>query len=287
MYYVDKCMDCKIVLVSGKGGVGKTTVASCLAQKWANQGLKVLLVRLSRVPGQETLSPHKKSLLPEARPFEEVCWVGLECLQEYVTHVVKSSRVSRLFFENSTVRRLLEVAPGLSELSILGKLTSGLRNVGKPFSYDKIIVDSYATGHTLSLLKAPVAMKGFFTKGAIKNPMGEQSSEILKVLKNPKLFQVFLVTRPEEFVLQESLELAKELEGLEVNYLHCLNQVWPSLPHDDAHQGFYHQRVQAQEDALSQFIKPDDTNREFKIEKWPFIPYDCKENLFRQLLEVV
>ena len=283
MYYFGRCMNSKIVLVSGKGGVGKTTVASCLAQKWANQGLKVLLVRLSRVYEQESLEPCQKKLFPEAEPFEEVCWVGLGCLQEYVTHIVKSSRVSRLFFENSTVRRLLEVAPGLNELSILGKLTSGLRHVGKPFAYDKIVVDSYATGHTLSLLKAPVAMKDFFTQGAIKNPMGEQSSEILEVLKDEKLFCVSLVTRPEEFALQEALEFSKELETLNLQCFYSLNQMWPNfLGEFDSAQGFYHQRVQAQEQALSEFMK---LTQGKEINQWPFIPYDSREDLFRHLLE--
>ncbi len=266
----------KIILVSGKGGVGKSTLAACLAQKLANEGQEVLLVRLCRSSSKEKASLRASTLFPGAEPFQVAYWMGLGCLQDYVTHVVKSSKVASLFFANLTVRRLLEVAPGLCELSILGKLTSGIRGVGDLFSYDVVVVDGYATGHTLSLLKAPVAMRDFFSTGSLKNPMGEQSSDILKVLQNKNIFKVVIATLPEEFSLEESCGFAQELEKLEIECEFWLNRVWPECP-EKIKEGLWWDRVKAQKRAL---VKNPE---KFSME-WPFIPYVQREELYRKLL---
>lgn len=204
-------IDQKIIFVTGKGGVGKSTVALALAWQQAQFGKRVLLVEIGN-------SSYLGDFLDEkevgAKPtstklgFDLALWSGESCLREYVLHYLKLERVYDLFFENKVMRALINVAPGLSEVAILGKLTSGVRRVGPEFSYDLVIVDCFATGHALALLRAPVGMLEAIPAG----PMGKNCREILEVLKDRSLTKYVLVTLLEELPVVEVLELSEALK---------------------------------------------------------------------------
>jgi anion-transporting ArsA/GET3 family ATPase len=101
------------------------------------------------------------------------------------------------------------VAPGLNEIAILGKITSGIRKVGPALDYDLIVVDCYATGHALSLLQAPKGMMEAIQIG----PMGHHSREIENVLRNPKLCGYIVVTLLEEMPVVETLDFCRSLKS--------------------------------------------------------------------------
>src|SRR5690606_4499899 len=93
------------------------------------------------------------------RPQVDVAlWTGTESLREYAHHLLKVEKVADLFFENPVMRTFLNVAPALTELAILGKITSHPRRHGPPLPYDCLVIDAYATGHFLALLDAPAGM---------------------------------------------------------------------------------------------------------------------------------
>jgi anion-transporting ArsA/GET3 family ATPase len=200
-----------IIFVSGKGGVGKSLVAAGLAKQLAAEGRRVLLAELGetsyyrdfwnlRAVGHEPI-PHKDG-------FDIVLWNGESCLREYVLHYLRLERLVNLFFENRVMKALVNVAPGLSEIAIVGKITSGIRKVGPPMNYDSIVVDCYATGHAEALLTAPAGMKEAIGVG----PMGHHSREMDAVLKNEKLCAYVLVTLLEELPVTETLEFGKTLK---------------------------------------------------------------------------
>jgi anion-transporting ArsA/GET3 family ATPase len=196
----------KISLVSGKGGVGKSCVAAALALKRANSGKKTLLVELAEDSFYRYFFDNPKiGFLPTkiSENLEVASWDADSCLRDYVVHLVKMESIYRLFFENKVMSRFIEIAPGLRELSLLGKMTSGIRGIGPKFDYDCVIVDSYSTGHTLALLRAPKSMSDVITKG----PMGTQSKEISGLLKDPTIFQYVVVTLPEDLPVIEGIEL--------------------------------------------------------------------------------
>lgn len=203
----------KIIFVTGKGGVGKSTYAAALAQKYAFGGQKTLLVELGDQSFyQEFFSIPALGYQPQklSDNWDLALWSGSDCLKEYALYLLKSEMLYKLFFENKVSRALINIAPALPEIAILGKITAGPRKHGPPALHDIIIVDGYATGHFLALLNAPLGMSEVIKFG----PMGEQSRSIFKTLKDKSICEYHIVTLAEELPYIESLELKSELKKI-------------------------------------------------------------------------
>lgn len=201
----------EIFFLSGKGGVGKSVVAAAMAKSLVAEGKKVLLVEL----GEQSYFRHLfdiKEVFHQATEVPGWCsvalWSGKSCFREYAKHLLKVDSLYRLIFENPVAASLVDAAPGLSELSILGKVTSGPpRNVGPVLDFDALVVDCYSSGHFLALMKAPFAFAEIISMG----PMGEQTRGIIEVLKSSKT-SFFIVTQSEEMMVTESIELYRSLK---------------------------------------------------------------------------
>ncbi len=199
--------------VTGKGGVGKSTVAAALALSLAKAGKKCLLVELGNQSFYkdyfelDEVGYFPKSLKPG---LDIALWSGPECLKEYARHLLKIESLYKLFFENPVTRSLVNIAPALPELAILGKITSGPpRNVGPAMPYDCLVIDAYATGHFLALLRAPLGM----SKAVRFGPMSEQSRSIHEIICSAAQSHYYVVSLPEELPVTEALELSKSLES--------------------------------------------------------------------------
>lgn len=203
-------MTSEIHFVTGKGGVGKSTVAAALALKKAKSGLRTLLVEIGdqsfykdyfQVPevGFEPVKIQEN--------FSVALWTGQNCLREYIIHLIKAEALYKLFFENAVMKAFVNVAPALPELAIMGKATSGPRRHGPPLPFDCIIMDCYATGHFMALMGAAEGM----AKAVKVGPMGEQSRNIDKFLRDPKICHYHIVCLPEELPVRETEELYEEL----------------------------------------------------------------------------
>ena len=203
----------RLLFVSGKGGVGKSLTAAAIALAESKRGRRVLLVEIGE-------SSYFKDCwhLPTVgyQPvrtgfgFDLALWNAEACLHEYVLHYLKVESLYRLFFANRVMRTLINVAPGLSEIAILGKLTSGVRHVGPVLDYDLIVVDSFATGHALSMLKAPIGLMEAIKYG----PMGSHSRDIAAVLRDSELTGYTVVTLLEELPVTEALEFAEQIKSI-------------------------------------------------------------------------
>lgn len=196
----------EIHFVTGKGGVGKSTFAAALAYQASLSGKKVLLIEL----GDESFYRHffgvsQISFNPTEIKKNLYCvnWVGEQCLKDYIKHLVKSETFLNLFWENPVSKSLVKAAPGLSELSILGKITSGIRRHGPSLDFDVLVIDAYSTGHFRALLMAPEGLKEAIKSG----PIHEQGESIKAVLMKGSQTHFHIVTLCEEFPLQEALEL--------------------------------------------------------------------------------
>lgn len=200
----------KIILVTGKGGVGKSAVAAALALVEARRGRKVLLAEL----GEKSFLRHVFNGAGNLKPtlatdgLEVVRWEAESCLREYMLHYLKVERLVDLFFANRATRSLVNAAPALRELALLGKITSGPRGIGPDMPYDVVVVDAFATGHFKALTLAPVGLAEVVRMG----PMGEHSRNIVEILKNKQICKNVIVTLPEELPVNEAGELTQFLK---------------------------------------------------------------------------
>ncbi len=207
----------KIAFVTGKGGTGKSMVALSMAYHQAVLGKKTLLVELAESSFFQFLTdkiqldfaPQEvKSNLYVSR------WDGATCLRDYFLHLVRSETLLKIIFDNPFMKTLVDVGPSLSELAIVGKITSGAREIGPQMDFDLIVIDAYATGHMLALIRAP-----FGIAEAVKiGPMATQCRDIIKTLRDKEVTSYYIVTIPEELAITESIELWNAL-NLEIGVI--------------------------------------------------------------------
>lgn len=183
-----------------------------MAEKLAESGKRTLLVELgdhSYFSFALGFDAHYEPQALGGNLFHSL-WSGETCLREYIRHIVPVKQIADLFFDNKVMRSFIRAAPGLKELAILGKLTSGIRNWGPQMNFDCIVLDAYSTGHLMALLKAPKGMAELIEAG----PMGTQSRAIVEVLNNSKYTKYHVVTLPEELPVSEGLELRSDIQDL-------------------------------------------------------------------------
>jgi len=222
----------KLIFVTGKGGVGKTTFASALALKKTQKCEKVLLVEFGPKShfkyifdqGKDKHITYPRIKAPKG--LEIQMWNFEEVLVEFITYYLKLKTLVKKFFSSPIMKKLIKVAPSLRELVYLGKATSAYRNIGKDMDYDSIIVDAYSTGHFLALMRSPVGMMDAVKKGA----MHEQCRTILKVMQDPKKVEYYVVSLAEKLPIIETTEFIDILKKeFKVEPKIILNKVKPEL----------------------------------------------------------
>ena len=199
----------KLTFVSGKGGVGKTTISLALALRAAGRGERILLAeanseeQVARLLGRPPTGPVEKGLLPN------LCGINIRpdrSFEEYVLLQLRSKLLYRAVFENRFVRNFIEATPGLADLMIVGKIYSLIDR------YDRIIVDAPATGHGLALLQ----IAGIVASAVRIGPLQTHASAIDGIVRDPAKTEIVIVTLPEEMPAAEAVEMGEKLgkEGL-------------------------------------------------------------------------
>jgi Mrp family chromosome partitioning ATPase len=207
--------DLRFVVVSGKGGVGRTTVSATLARVAAAAGKRVLVAaaaatdRLGRMFGSgEPLGPAITTLAPG---IDGVNITPASSLHEYGLKVLRSELITRAVFENRAVRGLLGAIPGLDAYALLGKAwwhTTETRD-GRP-RYDLVVLDGPASGHAALMLRIPQAILNVMPKG----PLAGDARAIKTLLQDPARAALVIVTLAEDLPAREAMELAANAHGL-------------------------------------------------------------------------
>jgi anion-transporting ArsA/GET3 family ATPase len=211
---VKSILDLRFVVISGKGGVGRTTVAATLARVAAAAGKRVLLAeaaandRLGRMFGQsEPLGPAITTLAPG---IDGVNITPQSSIHEYGVKVLRSELVTRAVFDNRAVRGLLGAIPGLDAYALLGKAwfhTTEMHD-GRP-RYDLVVFDGPASGHAALMLRIPQAILNVMPKG----PLAGDARAIRELLEDPARAALVIVTLAEDLPARETLELAAQARG--------------------------------------------------------------------------
>lgn len=202
----------RLLIVTGKGGVGKTTLSAALALGSAQRGLKTLVCEVNTKERVTTLLG-RPEVGPEIGSLEENLWaVNLrpaESMREYALMVVKFESIYNAVFENRLVRYFLRFVPSLQELVMLGKVLFHLREKRKDGSYrfDRIIIDAPATGHAITFLSVPQVLLDTVPPG----PLYNDAVWMKDLLTDPKVTGTVLVSLPEELPVNETLELHQAL----------------------------------------------------------------------------
>ena len=216
----------RILLVTGKGGVGKTTVAATLAVQAAARGERTILVETSgaRVVPQLFGRPSEGYAPVVMSPRLSAISVTPEAaLEDYVVQQIKVRRLYKLVFENRIMGPFIEAVPGLHDALQLGKVMDLERETRRGTRvWDRIIVDAPATGHGLTMMGAARAMMDLTRAG----PMFEGLRQVHDVLDDPTKTGLVLVALPEEMPVNETLDLWDRLgDGRRQVRMCVLNQV--------------------------------------------------------------
>ncbi|MEM9455309.1 MAG: ArsA-related P-loop ATPase [Myxococcota bacterium] len=221
----DRLAQRRLVVVSGKGGVGRTTIAALLGLAIAARGRRVLVAttghddRLGWMLGAPALEPavhavherlHIQRLVPRV------------CLREYGAMVVRSERVSAAVFDNRIVRRLLQAIPGLDDFAVFGK---AWHEAARGETYDTVVFDGPATGHLLYTLGVPAAILRAIPAG----PLTKEAQLIVDTLTDPAQTEAVLVGLPEQWPLTELGELGAALRQQREIAIETMvvNGIWP------------------------------------------------------------
>ena len=207
-------LDRRLVVVTGKGGVGKSTVAAALATLAARRGKRVLVAevdareRVAPMLGGRPSGPVVRLVLPN---ISTVNVDPRHALEEYALMVVKVRAIYQAVFENRVVRFFLRAVPSLAETLMLGKILHEARSEsgGKP-RWDLVIVDAPATGHAVQLLGVPKALLDTVPAG----PLRRDAEWMQALLTDPARTSVVLVSLPEEMPVSETVELDAQVRDL-------------------------------------------------------------------------
>ncbi|MGN6189435.1 MAG: ArsA family ATPase [Conexibacter sp.] len=205
--------DKRLVFVTGKGGVGKSTVAIALAIAAARRGLRAIVAELSgqaRAAEAFGISPPSGE---EVRLTENLYALSVDmeqAMEEYLHE--RAGRVGDLLAASRAFHAFAHATPGMRELLSIGKvweLAADRRRVPGTQPYDLVVVDAPATGHALGALRAPAT----FAEIARVGPIANQGRTIDATLRDPAQTAVVAVALPEEMPVTETLALRRRLRA--------------------------------------------------------------------------
>lgn len=206
----------RVVLMTGKGGVGRSSMTAALATLAQRKGVRVLICDIGDDPndysplarhfGSDRLPTQPETIAPGIRGVVLLARSGQEL---FLKSVLRSGTLARAALSSDALRRLLSAGPSFKEMGVFFQLLTLLRAKqadGAPVN-ELVLIDMPATGHTLSLTGLPELLLRLVPRGPIAAALREGQS----YLNDPKLGAAWVVAIPETLPVSECLEL---LEGL-------------------------------------------------------------------------
>ncbi len=197
----------RLLVVTGKGGVGKSTVAAALALVAAKRGKRVLVVD---VDAKGTIADRFESGPVGFKPREVMPGISLMAmdteasLAEYIRLNLRIPIVGRLGPLARALDFVATAAPGVREILTIGKVCWEVReSIEGRADWDMVIVDAAATGHVIAQLGAADAIGDLVSVGPVRG----QTAWMSKLLADPAITSLNVVTTPEEMPVAETIDL--------------------------------------------------------------------------------
>ena len=205
-------LDRRLVVVTGKGGTGKSTMSAAVALAAARRGKRVLVCevvakeRVADFFGKPASGPQIRELVPN---LYSVHVRPREAMREYALMTLKYETLYKLAFENPAARYFLAAAPSLAEIVMLGKVWGhATQEVERGRTrWDLVVLDAPATGHGLTFLTVPETFLRLVNEG----PLARDMRSMMSLLADPAKCSICIVTLPEEMPANEAIELDRAL----------------------------------------------------------------------------
>jgi anion-transporting ArsA/GET3 family ATPase len=227
-------LDKRLIFVTGKGGVGKSTVSTALGLLAARRGRRTIVAELASQDRVQRAFDYHGAHFREVELAPGLFTISIDpqhAMEEYLR--VKTGAVGQALGSTKLFQAFAMATPGMRELLSIGKvweLAQLQRRTHGAAPYDLVIVDSPATGHGLGILRTPKTFAGIARVG----PIAHQSRTIAATIADHRFTGLVVVTTPEEMPVNETLSLRQSLaaDGLPLDVV-IVNAVYPAR-FDDA-----------------------------------------------------
>lgn len=211
---LDSLLRHRVIVALGKGGVGRTSIATAIALSAAWRGMRTLIVETDPQRPVARSYGHRPGLEPLV--LEPHLWAlflgGQESLEDYLGLVVPRP-ILRAVFASSLYQYFVNAAPALRELTMMGKIYHEIerRPKSKP-PWDVLVVDAPASGQALGMIRMPFVARETFGGGIV----GSEAAEVGRFFRGSGKCAMIAVTTPEALAVAETLEIHHALEDLQL-----------------------------------------------------------------------
>lgn len=234
--------DKRFYVVTGKGGVGKTTLALALTKHLIAQGRQAKYICFENQVGDDFLAS-------QGIPFEELQLIYT--IEKYIARKLKSATLASWVVKAPFFKALLQMVPGFSYLIFLGYI---LDDELKPNPDLTVVLDSPASGHAITMFEACYNFKDIFQVGVLVDDI----NKMLTYVYESQILRVLVTALPTQMAMHEAQDLKKHLNGLNIKDTllivnNCLSKIAQLEEEEKNYPPFLKTKLQLEEEVLNQY----------------------------------
>lgn len=253
----------RLSIFLGKGGVGRTTLASAYAVDRAAAGERVLLAAVASAGDPFSRIQHEAAGVETGGRLDLLRIDTRGLVDDLVRKVTRMGAVADLILKHPSYDSLVSIVPGIHQLALFHLIAQKREGDASSAPYDRIVLDAPATGHGLNFLEAPEKASRILA-GALK----ERAQALDAMLKDRSVTDIVIVTIPEEMPVRETIELAARLRKGSFPLDNVVVNKWlPSVFGDEGSQAVL-ARLSSDDDARKRFERSISGRSSVDVDAW-------------------